>query len=163
MASHAIFLALTLGCGFLVAGVWTHRRELLQSSNLDISRWEALGTIFIAAALAAFAGEHFTLAKFVSEMVPQWLPARLFIAYFVGVALLAAALSLVARRYVHWSMICLATMFGLFVLLMDLPAAIKEPSNRLQWILAAREATFSIGALALFSRATKDRWPQYAN
>ena len=163
MASRAVFLALTLGCGFLVAGVWTHRRELLRSSWVQKSPWWALGPIFIAGALAAFAGEHFTLATFVAEMVPQWLPARLFIAYFVGVALLAAALSLVARRYVHWSMICLAAMFGLFVLLMDLPAAIKEPANRLQWILATREATFSIGALALFSRVAKDRWPQYAH
>jgi len=162
MASNAIFLALTLGCGFLVAGVWTHRRELLRSSNPKISRWGALGPIFIAAALAAFAGEHFTLAKFVAEMVPPWLPARLFLAYFVGGALLAAALSLIAERYVSWSMVCLATMFGLFVLLMDLPAAIKEPANRLHWILATREATFSIGALALFSRVTRDRWPRYA-
>src|ERR1700730_14832793 len=87
----------------------------------------ALGPTFVAAALAAFAGEHFTAATSLAALVPKWLPARVFIAYFVGVAHLAAALSFVARRYIRWSTIGLAVMFGLFVLLMDLPGAIRRP------------------------------------
>lgn len=91
--------------------------------------------------------------------MPTFLPGRLAIAYLVGVAHLAAALSFVAKRYVRWSSICLAAMFALFVLLMDLPAAIANPLSRIAWILAARETTFSIGALALFAIATRQRWP----
>ena len=51
-------------------------------------------------------------------------------------------------------------MFGLFVLLMDLPAAIARPTNPLNWSLAARQATFAIGALALFATETRSRSPQ---
>jgi uncharacterized membrane protein len=119
-----------------------------------------LGPTFVAAALAAFAGEHFTAATSLAALVPKWLPARVFIAYFVGVAHLAAALSYVARRYIRWSTIGLAVMFGLFVLLMDLPGAIARPTNPLNWALAARQTTFAIGALALFAVETGDHSPQ---
>lgn len=151
-----VFWPLTLGLSVLAAGLFVHRRDL---------RLSAIAKVFIAAPLAAFAGEHFTIAANIAELVPQWLPARLFIAYFVGVAELAAAVSLVAGRATRWSTLLLAIMFGLFVLLMDLPAAIETPGNRLFWILAVRETSFAMGALALFNRqarssrlATLARW-----
>ena len=53
-------------------------------------------------------------------------------------------------------------MFGLFVLLMDLPAALKRPEVRLFWSLAARQATFAIGALALFATVTHADRPRRA-
>jgi uncharacterized membrane protein len=145
---------------FLAAGVITYRRDIRTVAPRDAFGLVALGPAFVAAALAAFAGEHFTAATSLAALVPKWLPARLFIAYFVGVAHLAAASSFVARRYLRWSAIGLAVMFGLFVLLMDLPAAIARPATPLFWILAARQTTFAIGALALFATATRSRSPQ---
>lgn len=155
MISPAVFWPSALGSTFLAAGCWVHRRDLRFPA--------AIGPLFIAAPLAAFAGEHFTAARSIAELVPDWMPARLFIAYFVGVAELAAAASLVARRCTRWSTMLLAIMFGLFVLLMDLPAAIENPTNRIYWILAVRETTFAIGALALFSIEVRYRWPRTAD
>jgi len=140
----------------------TYRRELAAATSREAFGLAALGPTFIAAAIAAFAGEHFTIAESLSQLVPRWMPGRLFIAYFVGVAHLAAALSFVARRYVRWSAPCLALMFALFVLLMDLPGAIANPGSRMGWILAVRETTFSIGALCVFALAIRDRSPRAA-
>lgn len=149
-----------LGLSFLAAGVITHRRDVRTVAPRNAFGLVAFGPAFVAAALAAFAGEHFTAATSLATLVPTWLPGRVFIAYFVGVAHLAAASSFVARRYVKWSSISLAVMFGLFVLLMDLPAAIARPAASIGWILAARQTTFAIGALALFATATRGRSPQ---
>jgi uncharacterized membrane protein len=149
-----------LGLSFLAAGVLTYRRDFGTLGPREAFGLVALGPTFVAAALAAFAGEHFTAATSLAALVPKWLPARVFIAYFVGVAHLAAALSFVARRYIRWSTLGLAVMFGLFVLLMDLPGAIARPRAPLNWMLAARQATFAIGALALFATETKSRSPQ---
>ena len=143
-----------LGLSFLVAGVITYRRDVRTVVPRDAFGLVALGPVLVAAGVAAFAGEHFTAAASLAKLVPKWLPARLFITYFVGVAHLAAASSFVARRYIRWSTIGLAIMFGLFVLLMDLPAAIARPATPLTWALAARQATFAIGALALFATET---------
>jgi uncharacterized membrane protein len=148
-----------LGLSFLVAGMITYRQDVRGVGSSEAFGLVAFGPIFVAASLAAFAGEHLTAAAILAALVPKWLPARLFIAYFVGVAHLAAALSFVARRYVRLSAICLAVMFALFVLLMDLPAALAQPTTRIFWILAARQTTFAIGALALFGTNIMARWP----
>ncbi len=159
VTNPAVFWPGTLGILFLVAGIITYRRDFQTSSGDAAFGLTALGPAFVAAALAAFAGEHFTIASSIAQLVPKWMPGRLFIAYFVGVAHVAAALSFVARRYVNWSSICVALMFALFVLLMDLPAAGTHPTTRLFWILAAREGTFAIGGLALFATATQASHP----
>jgi uncharacterized membrane protein YphA (DoxX/SURF4 family) len=150
MIAAAVLWPLLLGLSLLAAGLVTYRRDAGAASRGAFGL-VAFGPPFVAAALAAFAGEHFTAAATLAQMVPKWLPAHLFIAYFVGVAHLAAASSIVARRYIRWSAIGLAIMFALFVLLMDLPAALEHPGRRIAWSLAARQATFSIGALALLS------------
>lgn len=157
MTDPTIFWPILLGVSILVAGIIAYRRELAAATLRDAFGLAVLGPTFIAAAIAAFAGEHFTITASISQLIPKWIPGRLFIAYLVGVAHLAAALSFVARRYVRWSALCLAVMFALFVLLMDLPGAIAHPASRMGWILAARESTFSIGALALFALAIRER------
>jgi uncharacterized membrane protein len=136
-----------LGLVFLVIGLLDSRRDLAAANGLD--KLIALAYVFVAAPLAVFAGEHLAGPKFLMELVPPWMPARLFWAYFVGFALLAAALSLSLKKYVHWSAPLLATMFFLFVVMMDLPATIAHPKNRLFWTLALRETAFGAGALAL--------------
>jgi len=156
MTNPTVFWPATLGVLFLVVGIITYRVDVAALTSPGIRRFLALGPVFVASGLAAFAGEHFTAASSLAQIVPKFMPGRLFIAYFVGVAHLAAASSFVAKRYVRVSSICLAFMFGLFVVLMDLPAAVSRPGIRIFWILVAREATFSIGALALFAVVTGD-------
>lgn len=163
MISPATFWPSALGLGFLVAGIWTYRRDLLAESSGSHLPLVALGPVFIAASLAAFAGEHFTAARSLAQLVPKWMPARVFIAYFVGAAHLAAALSFVARRCIRWSAIFLAIMFALFVLLLHLPGAIGHPAVRIFWIVSVRETTFTMGALSLFGTAVRDRSPMLAS
>ena len=162
MMAPAVFWPTALGCAFFVAGTYMYRRDVLAPGSRPSAGLLAWGPVFIAAAMAAFAGEHFTLAKSLAAMVPKFMPARLFIAYFVGVAHLAAALSLVARRCVRWSSFFLGVMFALFVLLLHLPNAINNPGMRIAWIVAVRETTFSLGALSLFSTYVIDLWPKPA-
>jgi uncharacterized membrane protein len=149
-----VYVPALLGVCFLVDGLITYRHDRRTSTARDAFGLAPFGPVFVAAALAAFAGEHFSAGPALATLVPKWMPARLFIAYFVGVAHLAAASSYVGRRLIRWSTICLAIMFGLFVLTMDLPGAMARPTVSLGWVLAARQATFAIGALALFATVT---------
>jgi uncharacterized membrane protein len=154
-----VFLPMSMGCIFLVAGIFTYRRDLTAAASLTHSRLLSLGPVFIAGSLAAFAGEHFTAARSLAQLVPKWLPARVGIAYFVGVAHTAAALSLVARHCLRWSTLFLGIMFALFVLLLHFPGAIRNPGLRIAWIVTVRETTFSLGAFSLLAYEMKDRWP----
>ena len=161
--SPPTFWPIALGVGFLLAGISRYRRDLLAESSSAQVRLVALGPVLVAASLAAFAGEHFTAAKSLAQFVPKWMPARVFIAYFVGVAHLAAALSFVARRCIRWSAIFLAIMFALFVLLLWLPSAVRHPAIRITWIVTVRETTFAMGGLALFATTVRGRFPRLSS
>ena len=163
MIAPTVLWPALLGIVFLAVGIVTYRRDIAGASPREAFGLVAFGPALVAASLAAFAGEHFTATASLAQLVPKWLPGRLFIAYLVGAAHFAAASSFATRRYVRWAAFFLAVMFALFALLMDLPAAITHPGVRIAWSLAARQATFSIGALALFATVTKDRWPNSSN
>ena len=162
MTDPTVLWPALLGIAVLVTGIVTYRREVSAAGAREAFGLMALGPTFIAAAIAAFAGEHFTAGPSLAQLVPKFLPARLFIAYFVGAAHLAAAISFVARRYVRWSAFWLCVMFALFVLLMDLPTAVTHPGMRMAWILAARETTFSVGALAVWAMVMRADRPAAA-
>jgi len=160
VASPFIFLPCFLGVAFLILGLFYSRREIAAANGLD--KLIALAYVFVAAPLAVFAGEHLAGARFLMAGVPSWMPARLFWAYFVGFALLAAALSISVKKYVRWSAPLLAAMFFLFVLMMDIPATIAQPHNRLFWTLALRETAFGGGALALTGLMMRQNNHRYA-
>jgi uncharacterized membrane protein len=160
VASPFIFWPCFLGVAFLILGLFYSRREITAANGLD--KLIALAYVFVAAPLAVFAGEHLAGARFLMAGVPSWMPARLFWAYFVGFALLAAALSLSVKKCVRWSAPLLAAMFFLFVLMMDIPATIAQPHNRLFWTLALRETAFGGGALALTGLMMRQNNHRYA-
>jgi uncharacterized membrane protein len=124
----------------------------------------ALGPVFVASPLAVFAAEHFAGPRLMEQMVPPWMPVRFFWVYFVGMALIAAAISLVAMKFVRLSATMLGVLFFTFVLTIYLPFAIRHPSNRLGLNFVLRESSFAGGAWALagslgrMSRTGKVHW-----
>jgi uncharacterized membrane protein len=108
-----------------------------------------LGPVFEAVALAIFAAEHFFMARELAPIVPRWLPGPMFWTYFFGVALLAAAISFIAWRYVRWSAVLLALFFLIVVITIDLPDVRQSFHERLFWTLTVRETCFAGGAMVL--------------
>jgi uncharacterized membrane protein len=145
--TQSVFWLWFAGLTFLFAGLIVARKEWVAASGFD--KLIALGPVFVAAPLACFGAEHFTAAHDIMQLVPAWMPAHLFWAYFVGCAWFAAALSLVAMKFVRLSATLLGVAFFLFVFMMDLPFAVTHPAERLGWTLALRESAFAAGAWAL--------------
>jgi uncharacterized membrane protein len=154
-ASWQLFLTYLVGLIFLVAGFLTARSETHRTGVLD--RLLLLGPVFLAAPMAVFGMDHFFEAQAVSRIVPSWIPWHMFWTYFVGVALICAAVSIVLKRYVGLSAALLGTMFLLFEALMHIPAIIKFPHARIAWSIALRDINFAAGAFALAITQT-DEW-----
>jgi uncharacterized membrane protein YphA (DoxX/SURF4 family) len=135
-------------CGLLavVIGVIVARRDLKEATGLE--KLVVLGPVLFAGAVAAFAAEHFTLTSFVRDDIPSWMPGRLFLAYFVGVALYATASSFVTRQQVWLSANLFALMLLIFVVVMHVPNALRA-ADRITWTVALRDFSFGAGALAL--------------
>ncbi len=153
MFTQLIFWPWFTGLTILVIGLVAVRRELPAARGLD--KLVVLGRVFLAAPLALFGAEHLSGARFIMPIVPPWMPVRLFWTYFVGVALIAAALSIVLMRQVRLSATLLGIMFFLFVAMIHLPNAVAKPGDRILWTVALREIAFGGGAWALAGTQTR--------
>jgi uncharacterized membrane protein len=76
------------------------------------------------------------------------MPLRLFWLYFVGVALIAAALSIATNIQVRWSGLLLGIMMFLFVAMLHFPGAVRV-GGRFAWTVVFRELSFAGGAWVL--------------
>jgi len=117
-----------------------------------------LSNLCFAIPLAVFGAEHFSAAGGISQIVPKFMPWPLFWTYFVGVALIAASLSIATKIQVRWSGLLFGCMMFLFVAMMDLPGTLADPHNRINWVLLLRELSFGAGGwlLAAGALARKD-------
>ena len=79
---------------FLIAA-WAVKGDIVQARGLD--KFVVLSNLCFALPLAVFGAEHLSAAKFIQMGVPSFVPWHLFWAYFVGFALIAAALSIATK------------------------------------------------------------------
>ena len=108
MFSIRLFLSWIAGTLAIAGSLWTRRHEIKSARPLE--KLTTLGPVFFAAGIAVFGVVHFVRTQAVVQIVPAWLPARLFWTYFFGVAQLAASISIVLKRYTRLSAPLLAVM-----------------------------------------------------
>jgi len=155
-----VFWPYFLGLALLAIGLpFILKFDVPQARGLD--KLMPLGRLLYAVPLATFAGEHFSIARLMAPGVPSWIPGHLFWIYFVGVALVAAALSIVLKKYSWLSATLLGTMIFLFVVLLHIPRVAANPRDRISWAVALRDLSFSAAAFAFAS--TQTNAPRPAN
>ena len=140
----------------LIVGLSALRQEF--AHNQGLNKIILLGPLFIAIPVAACV-QHFTATQFIARMVPAWIPGHMFWTLFVGACLIAAALSIAARKYSWLSSALLGVMIFLFVCLISVPAIAGAPRNRLLWAVGLRDLAFSAGAFSL-AASHKEAWRQ---
>jgi uncharacterized membrane protein len=130
----------------LVIGLLAAKNDIAQARGID--KIVALTNVCFAIPLAAFGAEHLSGAKFIMNLVPPYMPWRLFWAYFVGFALIAASLSIATRIQVRWSGLLFGIMMFLFVAMIHFPGAVAS-GGRIPWTIVFREMSFGSGGWVL--------------
>jgi hypothetical protein len=119
-------------------GPWTSGFELLALCGAALLLAGAhvtikLGRLLFAVSLVVFGVQHFLYAHFIATLVPSWIPGHLFWAYFVGVAFVAAALSITTQIKAGLAATWLGIMFLLWVLVLHLPRLAAASHNGNEW------------------------------
>jgi uncharacterized membrane protein len=143
------------GVTAFVIGTLAARREIAGVRGLE--KIVALATVCVAVPLAVFGALHLFGARFVVNLVPAYMPWRLFWSYLVGCALLAASLSMATRTAVGWSGLLLGVMMFLFVAMIHVPGALRQPHDRIIWTIVFREMSFGGAAWMLAGVAMSGR------
>src|ERR1700693_4671543 len=137
----------------LIGLIKTIRDELPQRHRLD--KILPFGRLFFAMPMGVFGTEHLVDASDIAQAVPSWMPAHLFWTYLVGVALIAAALSIILNRHARLAATLLGCMLFVFVVLIHVPNLVGQHGARLFWMIGLRDTAFSGGAIALAGGLSK--------
>ncbi len=153
--SHTAAAMCSAGIALLVIGVWASMKEIGKARGLD--RIAALTNVCFAIPLAVFGALHLFGPEFVRDLVPEYMPWRLFWSYFVGVALIAASVSIATGIWVRWSGLLFGIMMFLFVAMIHFPGALSSPNDRIIWTIVFREMSFG-GAAWILAGTSIDGW-----
>jgi len=152
--SRTAFSMSIAGAALIAIALWFAKDAFADASGLN--RIVALANLCLGAPLAVFGAEHLSGARFIMGLVPPYMPWRLFITYFVGVALIAAALSIATKIAVRWSGLLFGIMMVLFVAMIHLPGALQSHGDRFIWTIVFREMGFAAGGWLLATTAISD-------
>jgi uncharacterized membrane protein len=114
---------------------------------------DTVGRAFVAISLVVFGVQHFIYGGFVATLVPAWMPGRLFWAYFVGVAFVAAAIGILTKIFARPAATMLGVMFFLFMVLLHIPRIVGNSTNGNEWTSGFVALAMCGGAWILASAA----------
>ena len=145
--SGDVLWAYVSGCLLLLVGlIKISKDELPHARGLD--KILPFGGLFLAIPMAVFGTEHLTDTAGIATIVPQWMPSHTLWVYLVGIALIAAALSITTKIQARPAATLLGVMFCCLVLLIHIPNIVAQPGNRFFWAVGLRDLAFGGGAFA---------------
>ena len=102
--------------------------------------------ILYGLALIPFGVAHFTYVKETVSLVPAWLPAHIFWAYFFGCTFLAAGVAILIGVYARLAAALSAVQLGLFLFLVWIPIVAAGSKSSFQWSEAILSWALASGA-----------------
>lgn len=122
-----LFESFALAGGALVLAGLTVSQRVPGDANDKLVR---VGRFCFGVSLPVFAATHFIYADFVATIVPAWIPARLFWAWFTGAAHLAAGLAVLTGVLARPAALLAGAMYGSWALILHVPRVMPDLGNR---------------------------------
>lgn len=131
----AVFEVLSLCSAALTLAVHFPDARNLQQRSTTFESFLRSGRYLFAISSVVFGITHFLVAPFIATLIPAWIPARLFWAYFTGAAFIAAGISIAVRWLDGLAATLLGTMFLLWFLLLHIPRVLsaERSHNPNEW------------------------------
>jgi uncharacterized membrane protein YphA (DoxX/SURF4 family) len=94
-----------------------------------------VGRISFGVCLPIFGLSHWAYAQFTADMIPAFIPAHLFWAYFTGAGHFLAGVAILTNMLTRVAATLFAAMVSGFVLLLHTPRVIHDPGSRVEWTM----------------------------
>lgn len=146
------------GGSFVIAGSFLNDSFLPDQNNsaARADKFLLAGRLFFCTTMVAFGCSHFAYNEAISQIVPKWFGMPRFWTYFGGVALIGSGLAIALKIFLKPVALLLALMLFLWLLLLHVPGAIRNPSaGRGNLIVSAFDALLFCGTALVLSQCKK--------
>lgn len=152
----------------LFSGAWTVLNGQRPGDLLPNFRFVADGggtrwaQYVFAACCLLFGVSHFVYAKYTADMIPDWMPERLALAYITGACHFAAGLAMMFSVFAKWAARLEAAMMSGFVVIVHIPSVFYNPlpfygpNPQVIWALLFIATSLS-GSAWVIAASAKDR------
>jgi len=115
-----------------------------------------IGRIIFALPIGVFGLNHLFTGGNMAGMVPSFIPGDVFWIYFTGIALLAAAISIIIGRLTHLASLLLALLLLIFVLTMHIPSLMSDSGGHSAMINLLKDIALIGSSLLIAGVAGKE-------
>jgi uncharacterized membrane protein YphA (DoxX/SURF4 family) len=147
LASAAWVLAGSSPAGVSILRGWQRFTEILGRAGLYL----------FAFSMLIFGVQHFMYAPYIATLIPAWMPAHLFLAYFTGAAFIAAAIAIASGTQARLGAGLLGLMFLLWTVLLHAPRVFAHMQNKDELTSLFVALAMSGGSFILAAVASKSR------
>lgn len=125
------FETLTIAGAAFVLGAIFSRESSAPAGPVDATA--NFGRLLVTVSLVIFGIQRFIYHASIASLIPAWIPAHLFLAYFTGAAFFAAALSFATGQLARLAGLLLALMFFIWVVTLHAPLVVHSPHSGNLW------------------------------
>jgi uncharacterized membrane protein len=111
------------GGAFIVAGSVDDQ----QTKKWWLENIIPFGGIFFSITMICFGIDHLLYTDGISQLVPSWIPGKIFWTYLAAAALIASGIGIIIRYNLRLTGVLLGSMIFLWFLILHIPRAIGDP------------------------------------
>ena len=108
-----------------------------------------IGRILFALPFAVFGLNHFFMVDFYTGMLTSFIPGSSFTILLTGLALIAASLSIIIKKYIKISCILLAILLLIFILTIHIPQLFDASTKMIAIVELLKDTALMGGALMI--------------
>jgi len=108
-----------------------------------------IGRILFALPFAVFGLNHFFMVDFYTGMLTSFIPGSSFTILLTGLALIAASISIIIKKYIKLSCILLAILLLLFILTIHIPQLFDASTKMFAMVALLKDVALMGGALMI--------------
>ena len=108
-----------------------------------------IGRILFALPFAIFGLNHFLMVDFFTGMLNSFIPGTSFTIILTGIALIAASISIIIKKYIKLSCILLAVLLFIFIVSIHIPQLFDPTKKLLAFVSLLKDTSLMGGALMI--------------
>ncbi len=108
-----------------------------------------VGRILFALPFAVFGLNHFIMVDFFTGMLNSFIPGTSFTIVLTGIALIAASISIIFKKYIKLSCLLLALLLFIFIVAIHIPQLFEDTTRMIAMFALLKDMALMGGALMI--------------